>query len=585
MPKVAAIFILKGGAMKLLWKMAKQAQKYRVMYVIAIIATLSVTAINLAAPAVMRDMTATIESGADNVLSHIYKMAFALLALYLLRIVFRFLSSYLAHLAAWNLVGDLRKKIYDKIQAMPFAFFHDKQSGDLMSRAVNDTAAFELLYAHIIPDMITHILTVAGVMFILLNINAQLAVFTLLPIPLIIAGGFLFAKKIRPKFREAQEALGRLSAKLFDNFSGISEIQSFNQEKHESEFVAANVNAHIDAILYALRYGNIFHPTVEFLSSAGTVIVVGFGGYLAYNNGLLVSDIVAFLLYLSLFYAPVTALSQTIENIQQAYAGACRVMEIIDAPSDIFNSPGAITLENVKGEIEFKDVSFCYEDDIPVLKDINAVCKAGQTLALVGPTGVGKTTFTKLIPRFYEPDTGKILIDGHDIRDITLESLRKNIAPVLQDTYLFNETIAYNIAYARPGASMDEIVEAAKAAHIDGDIAEFPDGYKTRIGERGLRLSGGQKQRLAIARAILCKAPIIILDEATASVDVKTEREIQKAINEMRKTKTIIAIAHRLSTIRNADLILVLKDGKIIMSGTHEELLKEGGLYFELHNL
>jgi len=566
--------------------MAKEAIRYKTMYIIAIIATFSVTAINLAAPAVMRNMTAAVENGlTESALNHIYKMAFILLALYLLRIVFRFLSNYLAHLAAWNLVGDLRKRIYDKIQDMPLMFFHDKQTGDLMSRATNDTAAFELLYAHIIPDIITNALTVAGVMVILMGINARLAVLTLIPIPFILAGGVLFAKKIRPKFKESQEAMGRLSAKLHDNFAGINEIQSFNQGKRESDNVAVCVDAHIDAMLYALRLGGAFHPSVEFLSSAGTVIVVGVGGYLAYYNGLRVSDIVAFLLYLSLFYAPVTALAQTIENIQQAYAGAQRVAQIMDTPSDIFDADDAINLENIRGEIEFQNVSFCYEDAVPVLKDISVKCEAGKTLALVGPTGVGKTTFTKLIPRFYEPDAGRILIDGRDIRHITLKSLRQNIAPVLQDTYLFNGTIAENIAYARPDASMDEIKEAARAAYIDSDITEFPDAYETRIGERGLRLSGGQKQRVAIARAILCKAPIIILDEATASVDVKTEREIQRAISEISKTKTIIAIAHRLSTIKNADLIIVLKDGRVILQGTHEELIKDGGLYFELHNL
>ena len=271
--------------------------------------------------------------------------------------------------------------------------------------------------------------------------------------------------------------------------------------------------------------------------------------------------------------------------MQQSLAGAERVIAILDAPVEIKNKPDAKDLENVKGELAFDHVSFAYDENIPVLKDISFHCPAGKMLALVGPTGVGKTTMTQLISRFYEPNSGKILIDGIDINDVTIESLRSVISPVLQDTFLFNGTIAENIGYAAANASMEEIEEAAKAANIHEDIMAMPDGYETQVGERGLRLSGGQKQRVAIARAILRKSPIIILDEATASVDVETERQIQKAIAGIAGSRTIIAIAHRLSTIRNADQILVIENGVVTESGTHDELLALNGSYARMHRI
>lgn len=570
--------------MKLLWEMGKEAERHKFKYILAVLATLAVTIVNLTAPKILSGMTAIVENGVTGQsLKEIYKMTYFLLALYLLRIVFRFISNYFAHKAAWSLVGDLRKKVYDKLQNLSLSFFHDKQTGDLMTRVVNDTATFELLYAHIIPEMVTNVVTVAGVMIILLTINVKLALLTCIPIPFILAAGVLFAKKIRPKFREAHKSTGLINSKLQDNFAGIHEIQSFNQEEREAKAVAAEVDKYTNAILYALKLGAVFHPGVEFLSSAGTVIVVGAGGYLAWAGGLSISDIVAFLLYLSLFYGPVAGLARILEDTQQAYAGAERVAQILDAEREIYDSEDATPLENVRGEIEFQNVSFSYEEGVPVLKDISVKCEAGRMLALVGPTGVGKTTFTQLIPRFYDPGAGRILIDGRDIKHATLESLRKSIALVLQDTYLFNGTIAENIAYSAPESTREEITEAAKAARIHENILEMPNGYETQIGERGIRLSGGQKQRVAIARAILRKAPIIILDEATASVDTQTEREIQRAINELSKTRTIIAIAHRLSTIQSADIILVLENGEIVQSGTHEELYMEDGLYGVLH--
>ena len=531
-------------------------------------------------------MTAVVKNGVDqNGLITIRRLTFILIILYLLRIIFRFMSSYLSHKAAWYLVGDLRTKVYNKLIHMHLGFFHDKQTGDLMSRVINDTRDFELLYAHLIPESITNIVTFAGVLIVLMTINFRLALITCAPIPLILFSGLIFAKKVRPYFRINQQKVGELNGKLQDNLSGTHEIQAFGREEYETERINEKNFEQVVAMLRALKVSAIFHPTVEFISSLGTILVVGFGGYLAYAEGLQVEDIVAFLLYLSLFYQPITGLANLVENMQQSLAGAERVIAILDAPIEIHDSPDAIDLKDVKGEITFDHVSFSYIDGVPVLNDVSFTCKPGEMLALVGATGVGKTTITELIARFYEPDSGRILIDGHDIKDVTLSSLRQNISMVLQDTFLFNGTIAENIAYARPEATREEIKEAAKAANIDKEIEGMPEGYDTLTGERGVKLSGGQKQRIAIARAILRRSPIIILDEATAAVDVETERQIRDAINSLSGKRTIVAIAHRLSTIRSAEQILVIEDGTVVEQGTHEQLIKQNGYYARMNDI
>jgi ABC-type multidrug transport system fused ATPase/permease subunit len=569
--------------MKTLWRIAKEAVRYKNWLLLAIFGTLSLTTVNLIAPRIMASMTGIVAAGmTEESFITVLWMAGALLALFLVRILFRFLSNYCSHRAAWRLVLELRMKVYNAIQSFSMDYFHDKQTGELLSRVMNDVATFELIYAHITPDIITNFVTLTGVTAILFGINAHLALITCIPVPFILLSGWFFSRKVRPNFRKMQKSQGELSAQLQDNLSGIQEIQAFGRQDSASEKVKNKGEDFTRNMLRALKLSAVFHPSVEFMTSIGSVIVVGFGGYLAFKNQLSVSDIVGFMLYLALFYAPITGLAQLLESAQQAFAGAERVIEILDAPQSIVDCPGAVSIEKAQGRISFEEVSFSYIDGVPVLSDVTFEIKPGQMAAFVGATGVGKTTLSQLISRFYDPTGGRVCLDGRDLRGITLESLRKNMSIVLQDTFLFNGTIEENIAFARPDASFDEVQSSARTARIHEDIMAMPDGYRTQVGERGVKLSGGQKQRIAIARAVLCRAPVLILDEATASVDVRTEAQIQQAINEIAGTRTIVTIAHRLSTVRNADVIFVFEKGRIVQSGSHAELIEQDGLYRKL---
>lgn len=393
--------------MKLLWKFGNAAIRYKALYIIAILSTFMLTFLNLAAPKALAAMTGIVKDGVTReTLDSITFIALVLLGIYLARVVFTFLASYLAHKAAWNLVGDVRNQMYVKLQSLSMAFYHDKQTGDLMSRIIYDTASLELLYAHIIPDLLTSLVTVAGVMIILLSINWRLALFTCLPIPFILAMGVLFSKKIRPYFRKNQRVTGELSAMLQDNISGVLEIQAFAKEKKEAEKIGAKVGESVKAMLKALKLSGIFHPSVGFLSAAGSVIVVAAGGYYAYLGKVGVEDIVAFLLYLTLFYAPIAGLAQLIENAGQAFAGAERALLILDSENEIKESPGAVEMPRPKGAVAFENVSFGYNGDEKVLQNVSFEAKPGEMVAFCGPTGVGKTTMSKLISRTYDPDAG-----------------------------------------------------------------------------------------------------------------------------------------------------------------------------------
>ena len=569
--------------MKILLRVAVEANRYKWLLIVAAVSTLLLAGANLAAPLLMSRMISLVSQGlGGDGLHQVAVLTFTLLGLYLFRIILRYLSNFMAHKAAWKLVQELRLKVYDKLQALSMDYYRNHQSGDLVSRTINDTAMFEQIYAHLIPESITNSITVLGVAIILLVINAKLALLTLLPIPLILISGWFFAVKIRPCFRETQQALGLLSAQLVDNYSGMQEIQAFGQQERANELVNTKAGTFTYFMLRALNFSAIFHPGVEFLTALGSVFVVGFGGYLAWRQQIQAGDIVAFMLYLALFYVPITGLTNLLEQMQQSLAGAERVIRVLDAPETIRNKPGALPLIDPRGSLRFDHVSFSYVEGAPVLEDVSFEAAPGEMIAVVGATGVGKSTLAQLIARFYDPTGGVIEMDGRDLRDIDLDNLHRNVAMVLQDTFLFNGTIAENISFARPGATQEEIVQAALIARIHEDVMDMPEGYQTAVGERGAKLSGGQKQRIAIARAVLCNAPILILDEATASVDVKTEADIQKALMDLAGKRTIIVIAHRLSTVRRADRILVFQEGRIIQQGTHQELSRVPGLYQEL---
>ncbi len=570
--------------MQYIIRLIKIAKSYWGYLILSIISLLAITGLNLLGPWLIRSLIGIIVniSKYPNAQRDLMNLSFLLILSYIGGIIFQFLRSYYSHYAAWHLVADVRMMVYDKLQNLSFKYFLDKQTGQLMSRVVNDTANLEMLIAHAVPDLLSNLLILLGIMILLFKINTTLALLSLIPIPLLLLSSTYFAKKIMPIFRKAQKAIADLNADLQDNLSGIREIQVFNKQEKEYLKIKDKVYKHISALLSALKLSAVFHPTVGFLSALGNLIVISIGGIMALNGKVLIQDIVGFLLYLNMFYQPINALSQILENLQQALAGAERVFEVLETESEIKEKENAIELIDVKGKITFENVYFSYNSEIPVLKNVSFVIKPGEMVAFVGPTGVGKTTIMYLINRFFDPQGGSIKIDDMDIRDVTLKSLHENISMVMQDVFLFNGTIFENIAYGKEDATLEEVVSAAKIACAHDFIMELPNGYYTQIGERGVKLSGGQKQRLAIARAVLKNAPILILDEATSSVDTETEEEIQRAINNLAGTRTILIIAHRLSTVKKANKIIVLKDGEIIEIGNHEELMRRKGLYYKL---